>query len=469
MTTPSQAPAAEAVVERALRAAGRAGDHVSTSVIVEDDSTANLRWACNTLTTNGYAESRQVWVVTAVRGSGGVGVAGVGGSADGSQVEDLVEQALAQARQAPAAEDARDLPPGSQDVDFALAADPLDPNELSPLTPQLGAELETFAAADAELFGFAEQTRTTTWLGTSAGARRRHVQPSATVELTAKSHQRSRSTYDNRTADRLADVDLASMAAGLRTRLDWQARRVNVQPGRYSTILPAGSVLDLLIHLYWEAGARAAHEGETALSKPGGGTRVGETVSNVGCDLISDPSATGLEVAPFLVTAASSPLASVFDNGLDLRRTAWIDDGRLSALPGSRFAAGLAGLPAHPQIDNLALNVRDGQGTIDDLIASTERGLLVTSLWYIREVDPMTMLLTGLTRDGVYLVENGEVVGLTGNFRFNDSPLGLLNRVEAAGVSAPALSREWSDWFTRSAAPALRVADFNMSTSSAGT
>ena len=82
------------------------------------------------------------------------------------------------------------------------------------------------------------------------------------------------------------------------------------------------------------------------------------------------------------------------------------------------------------------------------MVASTERGLLLTCLWYIREVDPQTLLLTGLTRDGVYLIENGQVQGAVNNFRFNESPVDLLGRATEAGRTEPTLSREWSDYFT---------------------
>jgi predicted Zn-dependent protease len=101
---------------------------------------------------------------------------------------------------------------------------------------------------------------------------------------------------------------------------------------------------------------------------------------------------------------------------------------------------------------------------LDEMVAGTRRGLLLTCLWYIREVDPQSLLLTGLTRDGVYLVENGEVVGEVNNFRFNESPVGLLSRLAEAGGTQRTLGREWSDYFTRTAMPPLRVADFNMST-----
>jgi predicted Zn-dependent protease len=97
------------------------------------------------------------------------------------------------------------------------------------------------------------------------------------------------------------------------------------------------------------------------------------------------------------------------------------------------------------------------------MIARTGRGLLLTCLWYTREVDPQPLLLTGLTRDGVYLVENGEVTAAVNNFRFNESPVGMLARTTEAGLTRPALAREWGDHFSRTAMPALRVDGFNMS------
>jgi predicted Zn-dependent protease len=115
-------------------------------------------------------------------------------------------------------------------------------------------------------------------------------------------------------------------------------------------------------------------------------------------------------------------------------------------------------------VDNLEMTVPGADTGVTDLIAATDRGLLLTCLWYIREVDPQTLLLTGLTRDGVFLVEGGEVVGAVNNFRFNESPVGMLKRIVEAGRTEETLAREFGDYFTRTRMPALRVADFNMST-----
>jgi len=219
-----------------------------------------------------------------------------------------------------------------------------------------------------------------------------------------------------------------------------------------------------MIYLYWSAGAKDAADGRTVFSKAGGGTRVGEQLSTQPVTLSSDPQAAGLRCPPFVIAHASGSDSSVFDNGLPLRSTAWIADGSLAALHSSRHSAALAGLPVTPAIDNLVL-ATSGTGTpsLEDMIASTGRALLLTCLWYIREVDPQVLLLTGLTRDGVYLVENGEVVGAVNNFRFNESPVGMLGRLLEIGSTVPTLPREWGDYFNRAAMPPLRVEGFNMS------
>jgi predicted Zn-dependent protease len=196
-------------------------------------------------------------------------------------------------------------------------------------------------------------------------------------------------------------------------------------------------------------------------------SRIGEKLAPLPLTLRSDPAEPGLEAAPFVVARTSGGESSVFDNGLPVEPVDWVREGTLNQLVSTRHSAGLAGTVPAPMADNLVL---DGGGTrsLEEMVAGTERGLLLTCLWYIREVDPATLLLTGLTRDGVYLVEGGEVTGVVNNFRFNESPVDLLGRATEAGRTERTLPREWSDYFTRTATPALRVPDFNMSSVSQG-
>ncbi|MEW2359603.1 metallopeptidase TldD-related protein [Spirillospora sp. NPDC029432] len=447
-------------VERALELS-RADDCL---VIADESSTANLRWAGNTLTTNGVTRSGRLTVVALRRTGEGVAAGVVSRAAvTADDLEDLVRAAEADAAGNAAAEDAAPLITGTA-AGGAWDDAPAETGigVFGAVAPALG---EAFAAAEAggrRLYGFANHVVTSTYLGTSAGLRLRHDQPTGLLELNAKGA--GGSAWAGVGTRDFADVDVPDLAGGLARRLEWGERRIDLPAGRYETILPPSAVADLMIYLYWSAGAQDAHDGRTVFSAPGGGTRIGEKLSGLPVTLSSDPRAARLECAPFVVAHASSRESSVFDNGLPLEATEWISGGTLNALAQTRRSAALTGLPVTPSIDNLTMTVPGGGASLDDMVARTERGLLLTCLWYIREVDPQSLLLTGLTRDGVYLVEDGEVVGAVNNFRFNESPVDLLGRMTEAGATAPTLPREWSDYFTRAAMPPVRVADFNMST-----
>ena len=632
-------------VERAL-AVSRSADCV---VIAEETSSANLRWAGNTLTTNGVSRSRQLTVIAIDRRAGGASagiISRAGVRAD--QVEDVVREAEHAAAEAAPAEDAKPLPGSGINGPFGIENEeqrwdsPPGRTEIGVLrdfATALGETLREAQATDRKLYGFAEHDLVSTFLGTSAGLRLRYDQPTGRVELNAKSADMTRSAWAGVATRDFTDVDIVGLDAGLSERLDWAKRSISLPAGRYETLLPPTAVSDLMVYLYWSAGAKDAADGRTVFSKAGGGTRVGEQLSAQPVTLSSEPLAAGLRCPPFVIAHASGSDSSVFDNGLTLNPTAWIQDGTLAALHSSRHSATLAGLPFTPAIDNLIFSVRTsgaaptsgpgaatrdftdvdpleldadlaqrlawaqrridlpagryetllppsavadlliyqqwssgardaaegrtvfsrpGGGTrigerlsqlpltlrsdpgepgleaapfviahssgddasvfdnglpvgrvdwlregtlahlpttrhsarltglpmaapadnlvleggggqsLADMVAATERGLLLTCLWYIREVDPATLLLTGLTRDGVYLVEGGEVTGVANNFRFNESPVDLLGRAVEAGRTERTLPREWSDYFTRAAAPALRVPDFNMSSVSQG-
>jgi predicted Zn-dependent protease len=234
--------------------------------------------------------------------------------------------------------------------------------------------------------------------------------------------------------------------------------------GRYDTLFPSGSISDLVTYMLWTASGRDAHEGRSPFSKAGGGTRIGEKFSNQSTHLFSDPTYKGLESIDFTAVGASSEFTSVFDNGQNIGKTEWISGGTLKNLVTTRAASEMTSLPFAPMGDNLILSVDGGSGSFDDLVKSMERGLLITTLWYIRMVDPQTLLLTGLTRDGIYLVEGGEVQGAVNNFRWNDSPLNLLNNIVRAGATEITQPREWANYVDRVAMPPMIIKDFNMST-----
>jgi predicted Zn-dependent protease len=380
------------------------------------------------------------------------------------QVQRLVSAADAEARASDPATDAQELVTGEVASDWEEPPAETDVHVFDAFAPALGEAFGRARAGRRVLYGFVAHGVTTTYLASTTGLRTRHVQPTGHYACTGKTSDLTNSAWVGGATRDFVGVDALALDAELERRLGWGARRVDMPAGRYDTILPPTAVADLMIDAYWYAGARDAHDGHSVYSRRGGGTRIGEQLVGPGVTLASDPAYPGLECAPHVVVGSSGDDRSVFDNGLPLARTDWIRGGTLSALRQTRETAILTGQPVTPAIDNLVLEVDDGNGTVDDLVAETERGLLLTCLWYIRAVDPQTLLLTGLTRDGVYLVEGGEITAGVTNFRFNESPVDLLRRFSHASATVPAFSREWGDdYFSRTAMPSLRVPAFNMS------
>ncbi|MDS1268890.1 metallopeptidase TldD-related protein [Lipingzhangella sp. LS1_29] len=462
------ASTAPEIVERALALSKTP----ECMVVVTERSTANLRWAGNSLTTNAVTTQRSVTVLALVHGTAGTS-AGVmertGASAE--ELEELVRAAERAAASAQPAEDAQPLLEPAQagsGTDWDAAVESTSMDVLADFARSLGGAFNRQSTAGHLLYGFAEHEVTSTFLGTSSGLRLRHDQPTGTVEINAKTAAPGttggHSTWVAQATRDFTDVNAESLEGELERRISWGQRQVELPAGRYETLLPPSAVADFMVGLYRNLGARDAVEGRTVFSTTDGGTRLGAELSHLPLTLYSDPTQPGLECAPFVLAEAPGRNLSAFDNGLAIDRTEWISQGRLSALAHTRHSAQLTGQPVTPFTDNLLLNSSTASSGLDDMIASTERGLLLTCLWYIREVDPQSLLLTGLTRDGVYLVEDGEVTAAVNNFRFNESPVGLLERAVEAGTSQPTLSREFGDYFSRTAMPALRIADFNMST-----
>ncbi len=461
------------VVERALAASNAEG----CAVIVAEVSQAEVSFANNTTTTNGVRRDRRVAVVSfkAVGGDANPGFSRLAvGVASGSgevEVTELVRASEAEAGESPPADDAAPLvePGEGNGRDFDDPPVSTSPAVLGGVISALGEAFARARSAGNRLAGFATHGVETVYLGTSTGIRLRHVQPAGTMELVARSADGTRSVWSGAGTATFQDIDVHAFEARLDRRLAWAQRRIELPAGRYEVLLPPDATADLMVAMSQAMSGRDAEEGRSPFSAPGGGTRIGEQLCPLPFELLGDPGEPGLESSPFLVTGASGTDVSVFDNGLPVRRTDWIAEGRLRHLQYHRAAAARSGLEPSPPVGNLVLAQPGATASLDDMIAGTERGLLLTCLWYIREVDPVTLLLTGLTRDGVYLVEDGEVVGAVNNFRFNESPLDVLARVTESGATERALSREWGEWMNRTAMPPLRVAEFNMSSVSPAT
>jgi len=217
-----------------------------------------------------------------------------------------------------------------------------------------------------------------------------------------------------------------------------------ISPGLYTAVLEPQAVNDLVPLLANALIARSADEGRSPFSKAGGGNRIGEKVVDDRVTLYSDPADPLLLGRPFDL------------EGLPVGRTVWIEKGVLKNLAYSRFWAQKQGVEPIPLSGGLALT--GGTKSTEDVIAGCERGILVTHFFYIRSLDPRTVLQTGLTRDGVFLIEKGRITRALKNFRWNESPLLMLNRLEDIGRSELTEAGQMM--------PALRIRDFNFASSS---
>ncbi|MBU6243703.1 MAG: hypothetical protein KGP12_00670 [Actinomycetales bacterium] len=458
--------APQVLAERALQAAAGLEDAIA---IVRTSSRADLRWARTTLTTNGESRHTELTLIGFAPTNPGMATATltvVQPTAD--DLGDLAAGVAAALAGAPAAPDAFPLVQPDQPAarDWADPAAYTSSAALDPLAAPLGEVFAECSTDGIELFGYAEHSLVTTWLASSTGLRLRHAQPAARLEITAKSHQRSRSAWWGHAGDDFAGIDLAPGATDLRRGLQWQSRNLEIPPGRRRVILTPSAVGDLMVDLWWSATARQAVEGRSVFSGPDGTTRIGSRLSRRALSLASDAHDPVIPAGSFLASSASGEAASVFDDGMPLGRVAWIRDGVLEHLHAPRHVAQEHRLPLAISADTLRMEDPDGTGDLDSVIARTDDGLLITCLWYNRLVDPQTLLLTGLTRDGVYVVRGGEVIGSTTNFRFNDSPVSLLDRITDAGSTVRTLPREMGDYAPRVAMPATVVEDFHLSTAS---
>jgi predicted Zn-dependent protease len=447
-------------VERALACSTTGG----CVAVATHTTTANVRWANSTLVSNGCTRVVRLTVIAAHRGARGASVGVVSGEgAAGEEIERLVRRAEAAARAAAPARDEQPLVDGRPPArDWAGEIAETSPRALARLGRQLAVEAARLRDERAVLTGYAVHAAETTFLASSTGIRLRHDGCRASLQLQAATADRSRSAWVGTRTGVLDDGAAAGLVATLRRRLRWARRSIELPPGRYETLLPPPAVSDLMAYLYSTLGAQGALDGRTVFAAAGGGTRVGERLTDAGVALHSDPAETAVACRDFVAVTEPGETSSAWDNGLPLGRTSWIADGTLAALVQTRSSASASDLPLTPWIENLVLSGPDGGPALDEMIASTADGLLPTCLWYMREVDPRRLLLTGVTRDGTFVVRNGEIAGAANNFRYNESPVELLARIAEVGRTEPTLGREWGD-YALTAMPTLRVAGFNMS------
>ena len=216
-----------------------------------------------------------------------------------------------------------------------------------------------------------------------------------------------------------------------------------IEPGKYTVILEPAAAAVLLENIFFALDARQADEGRSFLSLPGGKTRLGEKLMDERVNIYSDP------LNPELPTSTWN------GDGRPQEKISWIEKGVIKNLSYSRYWAQKKGVKAIPGPD--AVIMEGGTKSVQELIKGTKKGILVTRLWYIRSVDPQSLLLTGLTRDGTFYIENGEIKYPIKNFRFNESPVIMLNNLEEMGKVERTVSVESNVNYLL---PPLKIRDF---------
>jgi predicted Zn-dependent protease len=237
--------------------------------------------------------------------------------------------------------------------------------------------------------------------------------------ITVRNREGTGSGYASKSYNDVSKLDTLALTKIASSKASMSAAAKAIEPGKYTVILEPLAASDMISTMFNGFDARNADEGRSYMSKKGGGTRLGEKLFDEKVTMYSDP------LNPDL------PFSTFSGDGRPQQKTVWVENGVVKKLAYSRYWAQQKGVEALPAANRIIM--QGGNSSIDDMIKSTEKGILVTRFWYIRFVDPQTLLLTGLTRDGTFYIENGKVKFPIKNFRFNESPVIMLNNLEELG------------------------------------
>ncbi|HVE80472.1 MAG TPA: TldD/PmbA family protein [Gemmatimonadaceae bacterium] len=429
---------AQGVIERTTRLS----QADSVQVALTTGYTANLRFAANQVSTAGGVTDAQLAVTSSFGPKHAVVTTN---DLSDDAVQRAVRQSEALAKLAPDDPEAMPALPVQQYAAVQAAF---------PSTAALTAEDRARAALTAldvtrrsgDLFaaGFIITGESATAIGNDKGMFAYHRATNANYTLTVRTADGTGSGWAGAEHNDWAKLDAPGISARAIDKARLSRNPQAIEPGRYTVILEPQAVGDLVQLLAFYADARASDEGRSPFSKQGGGNKLGEKIVDGRITLYADPTDPEL-------------LAQPFDfEGLPLGRQVFIENGVLKQLYYSRFWAKKQGKEATGQPTSIKMT--GGTESIDDMVRSTQRGILVTRLWYLREVDPRTILYTGLTRDGTFLVENGRITKAIRNLRFNESPLFMLNNLEAIGRPVRLAGTEAGGAVVM---PPLKVRDFN--------
>ncbi len=436
---------AQEIAQRALKASPAE----ETRVTINSGARADTRFALNQVTTSG--ENRDTTVtITAYQGNRSASVS----------TNRLDDASLAAAAKQ-ANEIAKLVPPNPERMpELGAQTYPATRERVismpTPAERALASKSVTELARANDLIatGFIECRASATALANSKGLFAYDSSANVTMTATVRSPDGTGSGWACSDGTSFADLDPKQVAATAVQKARESRNPVAIEPGRYTTILEPTAVGNLVQLITGAMQARSADEGRSFFSKQGGGNKIGMKVVDDRVTLLTDP-----EDAP-------STSGGYDGSGLPLEKVTWIENGIVKTLNYDRFWAQKQNVQptrVGGGFGGRSLRMMGGTTSIADMIKDTERGVLVTRFWYIRAVDPRTILYTGLTRDGTFLIENGKVSRPIKNFRFNESPIFFLNNLQAMG---PTIRINASENLGAGGAvymPPIKVRDFTFS------
>jgi len=412
------------------------------SVSVTSGVTNNVRFAANNISTAGSVADINV-AVTSSYGPKRATV--VTNNTSDEALRATVKQSEALAKLAP--DDPEAMPNlGPQPIKTVNATFPATETlDSSALAQAAMTALEPARkAGDLTAAGYLVVNTGTNAMGNNAKHFAYHKATNANYTLTVRTTDGTGSGWAGAEHPDWKQLDIAGVSSRAIDKARLSRNPVAIEPGRYTVILEPQAVGDLVQLIGFYADARSSDEGRSPFAKQGGGNKIGDKIMDSRISLIADP---------FDPMVLSQPWDG---DGLPLGRQVFVDKGVLKELYYSRFWA--KKMNKQPTGAPTSFIMTGGTTSLDDMIKSTPRGVLVTRLWYLREVDPRTILYTGLTRDGTFLIENGKISKAIKNFRFNDSPLFMLNNVEAMGRPVRLAGTEAGGAVV---VPPIKVKDFN--------
>ncbi len=420
-------------------------------VSVDSSHSANLRFAANTVTTSG-ASSNTSYTITAANGKRA-------GSVDSNDIsDDGIARAVAKAEEiASLAPENEELMPPLTEKQTYLRSSAYDSRSTdNDWASEQHAHIAQAAIKEAvghnfQTAGFLESGVAHNAYRNSKGLFVADEHTRTTFSLTMRTSDGKSSGWNKRASHSIARLDAQSAILRASEKcLAWKDPK-SMDEGVYKVVLEPSAAADLLQQFIWSLDARDAEEGRSAFSRPSGKTALGEEIVSDKVHIYSDPS------HPLV------PSGIYGDSGLAVRPTDWVNSGKLANFTRGRYWASKTGNPPMPGPTNL---IMDG-GTMlpEDFLSNIKEGLLVTSFWYIRDLDDPTLLKTGLTRDGLFWVENGKILYGVKNFRWNESPLTMLQNV--IDFSQPAITAPRDGWDGMPMyVPTLYVSGFNFASQS---